>query len=923
MAAIPPQGRLAMPFTRRRDVALLLVLAAGVTGLAYQGLPGSPANRPWPPDVQNVSSESPALSPADALNTFYMPPGYHLELVASEPLVQDPISMDWDADGRLWVVEMPGFVPNLDAPEPNMNPIGRVVVLEDTDGDGRMDKRTVFADGLVLARSVKALDNHQVLVAEPPNVWLMRDTNGDLKMDTKESVTDLYGRREGRVEQNASTLFLGMDNRIYTSDSDIYFESQDGKLVARRTISRGEWGVTQDDAGRTYRNSNESALHVDLVPTTYFARNPNLLRTRGSYEPLDAENPDLNVVWPVRPNPGTNRAYQFGIDRPDGSLARFTSACAPLIYRGDRLPADLAGNAFIAEPAANTVSRLILTEDGTGLHAKKAYERGEFLTSTDERFRPVFLSNAPDGTLYIVDMYRGVIQQRADITQYLHDHIVSRKLEEPTGLGRIYRVVHETTHRDVRPSLSTSTAAQLVAMLSHPNGWWRDTAEQLLVARGARTVADDLRTLATTGSDWRARLQALWTLDGTSQIDPPTLARALEDASRDVRVAAIRISERWLGDANHPIQAAVLERLGDEDWAVEQQLAASLGALPAGPREAAMAAFLEKHADDPIAMDAALSGLRGSEEPVLDALLRSNAGQTSSRETAITMLAATLLRGASDGQAQTLFARIGDDTRAAWTRSDLLRGAEIALAGATLPGTPGRRGAPPPDPNAPCPTCQGGRAGPGGAYFFPQVAAVVTTTGGALGGAPAGGRGGARARLRLNREPVALTALASSGGEFAARATALLTRLEWPGKPDVTAPIAPLTTEEQRRFDAGAEVYKNVCQTCHQPDGHGQERVAANLVGSVLGLAPPEIPIRIVLNGKEGPIGLMPPVGQVFSDEQIADVLTYIRHEWGQDGSAVDVATVKAVRAQTTGRARPWTNDELLALIPNGRGRGH
>src|SRR5205823_3663046 len=155
--------------------------------------------------------ESPALSPTEALKTFYMPPGYHVELVASEPLVHDPIAMDWDPQGRLWVVEYPEYVRDLNAPEPNLDPIGRVVVLEDTNHDGRMDKRTVFADGLVQARALKVLD-HGVLVLEPPNVWLMHDTNGDLKMDSKELVSAGYGRREGGVEGNANALFWGIDN---------------------------------------------------------------------------------------------------------------------------------------------------------------------------------------------------------------------------------------------------------------------------------------------------------------------------------------------------------------------------------------------------------------------------------------------------------------------------------------------------------------------------------------------------------------------------------------------------------------------------------------------------------------------------------------------------------------------------------------
>src|SRR3954467_6189665 len=431
------ENRPDMSLARLRSIALFVVVAV-VTAFGSQS---SPSNRPWPPGVQKVSDESPPLAPEEALKTFYMPPGYHLELVASEPLIQEPVALDWDLEGRLWAVEMPGFMADIRGSNEH-DPIGRVVVLEDTNADGLMDKRTVFAEGLVLARSIKVLDRG-VLVAEPPNVWLMRDTNGDLRMDTKERVTDQYGRFDGDPQNNANGFYWGLDNRMYTAgQSNIQLRLKDGVFEVQPTLSRGEWGVSQDDSGRTYRNTNESALHVDLVPTSYYARNPNLVRTRGSYERLADDNPDLNLVWPVRPNPGTNRAYQLGIDRDDGSLSRFTSVCAPLVYRGDRLPEELYGNVFVAEPAANLVSRLIVSDDGTTLRARKAYDRGEFLASTDERFRPVYLTNAPDGTLYIADMYRGIIEHRISVTEYLRDQVVARKLDRPTAYGRIYRVVH-------------------------------------------------------------------------------------------------------------------------------------------------------------------------------------------------------------------------------------------------------------------------------------------------------------------------------------------------------------------------------------------------------------------------------------------------------------------------------------------------
>jgi mono/diheme cytochrome c family protein len=874
------------------------VFAALATGISSQE-----TGQAWPPPIQQVRPESPALSPAEALKTFTLPPGYRLELVASEPLVQDPVVMDWDVDGRIWVVEMPGFVQTLTTPEPNLDPIGRIVVLEDVDHDGVMDKRTIFADGLVLARALKVLE-HGVLVGEPPNLWLMRDTNGDLHADTRELVTNRYGRREGRVEENANDLHWGLDNWIHTADSDIYLRLKGDKFEVRDTLVRGEWGVTHDDAGRIYRNTNEEALHVDLVPTPYYARNPNLARTRGSYEELGDES--IDVVWPIRPNPGTNRAYQAGIDRPDGTLAKFTSVCAPVIYRGDRLPSELNGNAFVAEPAANVVSRIVLTMEGATMGARKAYERGEFIASTDERFRPVFLSNAPDGTLYVVDMYRGVIQQRADVTQYLRDRIVKHGLERPTGLGRIYRVVHETTTRDTTPA-GFQTSAGLVAALSHPNGWRRDLAQQLLVERRDSAVVPDLTRLAGSAPDWRTRLQALWTLDGMDVVQPATIASALDDASSDVRAAAVRISERWLGDPGTPIEAAVLRKISDQDWAVRRQLAASLGALPPGTRETAVASLLEKGGSDPVLVDAALSGIRGLEPAVLERLAGAGAAATPARDAALTMLAATIVRGGQDAAVQQVLATISEDSRPAAVRGAIMRGAEVALLGAPPPGTPdGRRGGAPPATGLPCPTCPGGRAGPGGAYAFPRTEAI--------GPAADAERADVRA-VRLNRPPASFLALAGGNGELSTRAAAVLSRLGWPGKPGSPAAVAPLSAEEQQRFNAGQEVYRNVCQACHQPDGRGQDKIAASLVNSPLALARADIPIRILLHGKEGSIGLMPPVGQVFSDEQIADVLTYVRREWGQEGSAVDPGTVAKVRAATADRQRPWTDSELRALL--------
>jgi mono/diheme cytochrome c family protein/glucose/arabinose dehydrogenase len=880
----------------RRRISIILLAVAAFVGVGYAGQ----VQKPWPPGLQQVSEESPPLSPDEALKRFYLPPGYRVELVASEPLIQDPVMIDWDGEGRLWAVEMPGYMPDINAAGEHA-PIGKVVVLEDTNGDGRMDKRTVFQEGLVLARWLKVLDRG-VLVAEPPNLWLFQDTNGDLRADRKELVTDRYGRKEANVEHNANSLLWALDNNIYTSEIDIDLRLKNGKFEVRSTLSRGQWGITQDDAGRIFRNTNESALHVDLIPARYFLRHSSLLRTRGSYESLTGANGELNEVWPIRPTRGVNRGYQFGILRADGTLAKYTSVCTPMVYRGDRLPAELYGNVFVVDPTVNLVSRFILSDSNNGLVASKAYRdvKGEFLTSTDERFRPVNLSLAPDGTLYVVDMYRGIIQHKGYMTEYLRDYVLRNKLEQPNSYGRIYRIVHETTRRDTTRVSLKMPAAQLVSILSHPNGWRRDLAQQLLVERHDTSVVPALRKVAH-GADVRSRLKALWVLDALDAIETADVTAALADQNRDVRVSALRLSERWLGQPNHPMQTAVLKLIADSDWAVRRQVAATIGEMPAQSKEAAAVALLERNGQDPVAVDAALSGLRGSEMAVLDRLL-ATPNETPQRTAAITMLAATIVRAGENAPVQALLQRVAETTRVSWQRTALVGGAEVALLGATMPGTPERAAV---DPNAPCEKCPGGRGGPGGSRAFP----------GALEGAnpPAAPARAGGPFVSLASEP-ALSAVAAEKGELGDRAAKVLARIGWPGKAGMAPAAAVLNAAEQKRFAAGQEIYRNICEGCHGADGREQPGATPNIAGAPGVIGNPGVPIRVLLHGKEGPVGLMPAHGETLSDDEIAAVLTYIRRAWGQAAAPIDAAAVQQVRSASWDRKRAWTPEELAQI---------
>jgi mono/diheme cytochrome c family protein/glucose/arabinose dehydrogenase len=862
----------------------------GFVGVALTGVVSGWQSRAWPPPVQKVSTDSPTLTPEAELKTFHVPPGYRVELVASEPMVVDPVAVDYDLEGRLWVLEMLGFMPDTSGTD-SREPLGRVVVLEDDNDDGKMDKRTVFIDKLILPRALKILD-HGVLIAEPPNLWLARDTNGDLKADTKDLVRNDYGRLEGNPEHNANSLYWGLDNVIYTSEHTYHLQLKNGKLDVIPTLSRGQWGVGSDDGGRIYRNWNEQPLFVDIVPARYFMRNPNLVRTRGLYDIL--MDPKDMTVWPVRPTRGVNRGYRDGVLRPDGTITTYVSAGTPLIYRGDRLPKDVYGDAFVTESAGNLVHRLKVVDDGTGrLSAKNAYPKGSFMTSSDERFRPVNLFAGPDGTLLVIDMYRGVVQDGTYWTDYLRDYIKSNNLELPVNLGRIWRVVHESrqlSKRDVKPSLTKETPDGLVKRLSHPNGWYRDTAQRLLVERGEKSVAPALKQLALTSPDYRARLHALWTLDGLGELDAATVEKALADKSFDVRASAVRLSERWLSEAGSPLQAAVLKLGDDTNWMVRRQMAASLGALPQAARVAPLATMLQKYGSDPITVDAAISGLAGLENDVLEKLLQATAtaqrhAGTNANNDALSTLAATITRGRDVASAEKLLAIATDANRPMWQRLAVLRGTEAGFDGG------------------------GGRGGGGG---------------GGGGGGARGGRGGAGTTgLTFPQEPTTLLALANGSGELASLAKSLASRVNWPGKPAPVVDVVPLTPEQQKRYAQGQEIYTNLCVACHQPDGQGREKIAPSLVNSrYVVAADAGVSTRIVLSGKEGPVGLMPPLGASLSDEQIAGVLTYIRREWGHTASAVEPADVKEVRGMTARRNRPWTEDEISRMTGRGGGRG-
>lgn len=806
----------------------------------------------WPPEVQSVSDDSPVLFPEEALKTFYLPPGYDIELVASEPLVVDPVAMDFDADGRLWVVEMRSYMPNVDA-EGEKEPVGQVVVLEDSSGNGQMDKKTVYMDELVLPRTVKVLE-HGVLVGAPPNLWMTRDTTGNLQADTVRKVREDFGDPTVNPESNPNSLMWGMDNWIHTTHYEGRFRLRNNQLQYEQTPSLGQWGISMDNYGRVYRNSNSNPLAVDYIPPHYYMRNENLSRERGIYESISKNK----FVWPVRPTTGINRGYRENMLRDDSTLARYTSASALAVYRGDRLPDELRNNVFVPEPAGNLVQRYVIEEKDDGsLLGSNPYEdlKTDFLTSTDERFRPVNIYSAPDGTLYIVDMYRGIIQHQQFLTNYLETEIKKRGLEKPLGLGRIYRVVHESENPDQKPRLSSQSPEELVSNLEHPNGWWRDTAQRLLVERQADAVVPELRQLVEQGEKDYSRLHALWTLDGLNKIDDQSLESALSDPSAHLRAAGIRIAESAFDDSDSAYKKAVMSLIDDSTSVVRRQLAASIGQFPPADRNEALLEILNHHGEDPIVVSLVISALPDQEFSFLEQLLAQSREEDQGATTnAVKELAEVVLRTESAANINTMLSWIANDGYPRWQRASLLAGLEEV--------------APDPSPD-----------------------------------------GNVRL-LELEQKPSDLLAAADSDtNPLAERITEVVSRLGWPDKPRSEPKPEPLTSEEKERFNLGKKLYATSCASCHQQNGRGTEGMGVSLVDSPWVLGQASHLVRILLHGKDGEMR-MPPAGH-YSDEEIAAIATYIRQAWGHEESPLTPAQVQEVRGASTGRDQPWTEEEL------------
>ena len=559
--------------------------------------------------------ESPVLSPSQALESFVLQDGFYVELVASEPMIQDPVSAVFAPDGSLWVVEMQSFMPDVDGNN-ELEPISRIVHLTDTNSDGIMDESSVFMDGLVLPRSM-ALTHEGILLIAPPNLLYCRDTDGDGKCDDVQTLTGGLSGLDS-VEHAGNGLMYGLDNLFHNSQHEYSFQFNGETLTSIPVPPHGQWGTTQDDYGRQYYTPNSYPVLIDDLPKQYARQRGQSRTIDGLYRGIAADK----RVWPVHPTPGINRGYQEGRLDDNYKLTKFDAACGPAVYRDTLYGDDFEGDVFVCETVGNLVSRFHIEDNGNGsLRAVPAYERAEFFASTDERFRPVNLLNGPDGALYIVDMYRGIAQHRMFVTSFLRKQILARGLESPLGLGRIWRVVPTKTALRETPDLSSMPPEELVVALTNPNGTIRDIAQRLLVELADDSVVPLLEDIAKNGTRDRDRIKALWTLQGMGFLQKELVVSALKDNQPMVRANAIRLAEEWI-DIDKVFEAVTA--LGtDDNFYVRRQAALSVSKRY-GPKAIFFLLDQLSTVENKKYRSAALASLMGRELEALDLIAISN-----------------------------------------------------------------------------------------------------------------------------------------------------------------------------------------------------------------------------------------------------------------------------------------------------------
>ncbi len=559
-------------------------------------------------DNNGKNTDIPVLSPEASMKKMHFPEGFSVKLVASEPLISTPVAMTFDGKGRIWVIEMSDYRP-IKGDSSSHYPLGKVIILEDKDGDGQMDSRKVFLDSLIMPRAIALVDGG-VLVATPPDLWYVKiqdDRPGErVLVDSAYTVSN-------NPEGQTNGLMRGIDNWIYDAGfgSDKRYKHINGQWIIEKTFLRGQWGVSQDNLGYLFYNNNSQNLLGDYFLPGISEVNKYQKKVAGVNEQIVPDN----RVYPLIPTPGVNRGYREGVLDSSGRLTHFTAACGPLIYRGGAFPEGYAGNAFVCEPAAYLIKRNTLRHEGVKVEGKQAWNGKEFLASTDQRFRPVNLYDGPDGAMYVVDMYRGVIQDDLSLTDYLKNYSLMHGLNRPINCGRIYKIVPDG--RELKSIQIPDDPGKLVQLLTNGNGWVRDKAQQKLVDNQVMSAIPALRKLLHGSPSIVTKIHALWTLEGLDALDKKGLIALLNNKNRLVRMEALTVLFGRIDSSNYRAYLPEVNRLISLKDSLTApylvHIANKVFTLSPAKADDLWGKLLRRYPDNIYVADALISGIQGKE----------------------------------------------------------------------------------------------------------------------------------------------------------------------------------------------------------------------------------------------------------------------------------------------------------------------
>ena len=562
--------------------------------------------------AEDYSSELPRIEPTQpdqAVSTFRVAEGFRIELVAAEPLLGSPVAIEWDADGRMFVCEMRGYSENRN------DALSTIGLLTDVDGDGIYDSRVTYADELLWPTAIFPFDGG-LFVADAPDIYYLKDTDGDGKADQKRIV--LSGFSTSNVQGLLNSFRWGLDNRIHVACSstggNIRRPDGDEKPINVRgrdlsfdpktfhftpTSGGAQHGMCFDDWGRKFVSSNSDHIQQVMYEDHFVARNGQIRPPRARLS-IAADGPQAEVYRASAVEPwrivrtrlrvaGTVRGPVEGGGRAAGY---FTGATGITIYRGDAWPETWKGLAIVGDVGSNLIHRKKLTPNGLSLIANRIDKESEFVTSSDIWFRPAQFANAPDGSLHVIDVYREVIEHPKSLPPDIKKHL---DLTSGRDRGRIYRIVPTDYQHRRTESLTKASTVELASLLTHPNAWHRETAARLIFQRNDPSIAPKLRDIATNSGSELGRLHSMYALDGLGELDSDTLLARLVDSNPQVRRHAVRLAAK---SKKKQLAKRLLSQTADSSLSVRYELAFALGETVLPETAGALAELIRQNPTD-------------------------------------------------------------------------------------------------------------------------------------------------------------------------------------------------------------------------------------------------------------------------------------------------------------------------------------